>query len=50
MSEVLALLADLHARGAILSASGDRLVVDAPVGRLTEQDKEVLRQHKAEMK
>ena len=37
---------DLHRRGVRLSAKGDRLVVDAPKGVLTDGDRAVLRNQK----
>jgi hypothetical protein len=43
------LLADLRQRGVILTATGDRLQIDAPVGVLTESNRAALREHKAEL-
>lgn len=40
------LLAELSARGVIVSQSGDRLLIDAPKGELTPELKEQLRQAK----
>ncbi len=43
------LLSDLLARGVKFEVSGDRLVVDAPVGALTETDRDALRATKQEI-
>ncbi|MCH7884414.1 MAG: hypothetical protein IIC01_04110 [Planctomycetes bacterium] len=43
------LLEQLRERDIRLSANGDRLVVDAPRGALTEQLRGTLREHKAEL-
>ena len=43
------LLADLRERGVILTATGDRLQIDAPVGVLTEWNRAALHEHKAEL-
>lgn len=43
------LLEQLQDRDIRLSANGDRLVVDAPRGTLTEQHRGTLQEHKAEL-
>ena len=43
---VLLLYHDLKARGVILEADGDRLLVDAPADTLTERDKDTLLEFK----
>ena len=43
------LLEQLRDRDIRLSANGDRLVIDAPRGALTEQFRRSLQEHKAEL-
>jgi len=45
----LDLLADLRARGVLLSTYSDRLHVDAPRGVLTDSDRALLAEHKMEL-
>jgi hypothetical protein len=48
MSAAAAMIADLRARGVSLERRGDRLIA-RPVSRLTLNEQEILRQHKAEI-
>src|SRR5215210_4040649 len=43
------LLEDLQGRGITLAANGDRLIIDAPKGALTDELRQVLAAHKLEI-
>ena len=43
------LLAELHSRGVVLEAAGERLRYDAPKGALTPELRAALAEHKAEL-
>lgn len=43
------ILDDLRGRAVALTSNGDRLKVDAPAGVLTDEDRQAIRDHKAEL-
>jgi len=43
------MLGDLRARDITLALNGDNLRVDAPMGALTDEDRQAIRDHKAEL-
>lgn len=46
---VITIFDDLRARDIILALNGDNLRVDAPVGVLTDEDRQAIRNHKTEL-
>jgi hypothetical protein len=43
------ILDDLRGRAVALTSNGDRLKIDAPLGVLTDEDRQAIRTHKAEL-
>jgi hypothetical protein len=43
------ILNGLHGRDIVITLNGDRLKVDAPTGVLTDEDRQAVRDHKAEL-
>ena len=43
------ILDDLRGRACALTSNGDRLKIDAPLGVLTDEDRQAIRIHKAEL-